>query len=59
MDRDTYGSVSTCVYIYISVPEPLTRHMPDVVDEIRRFGHSLKYCINTVQFLAQTNRFVS
>ncbi len=48
-----------CIYIYISVPEPLTRHMSDVVDEIRRFGHSLKYCINTVQFLAQTNRFVS
>ncbi len=40
-----------CVYIYICSIA--------VVDELRRFGHRGKYDINTVQFLAQTDRFVS
>ncbi len=37
-------------------------HVPDVVYELRRVGHCLyqvKNAINAVQFLAQTDRFVS
>ncbi len=54
------------VYIYIYAPEPLTHQAPDVVDELRKAQEiwtlpvsEVKDDINTVQFLAQTDRFVS
>ncbi len=36
---DMYLQTSVCMYIY--VPERLTHHAPDVVDELRRVGHCL------------------
>ncbi len=47
-----------CIYIY--VPKHITRHVPDVENERLTLPASeVKNYINTVQLLAQTNRFVS
>lgn len=50
-------------YIRLLCQSTYTRHMPDVVNALKTVGHcgasTVKNDINTVQFLAQTDRFMS
>ncbi len=46
-----------CIYLY--VPEHVTHHMPDVVNALRTAEQCGGSEVNTVQFLTQTDCFVS